>query len=59
MVGDVEKNSFIVLPGKGGQQQAHVLKTVYPHLERIVRSFIVLVPRACDQLLDILLIVWW
>ena len=59
MVGDVEKNSFIVLPGKGGQQQAHVLKTVCPHLERIVRSFIVLVPRACDQLLDILLIVWW
>ena len=28
--GEVEKNSFIALPGKGGLQRANALKTVCP-----------------------------
>ena len=42
-----------------GTQWANALKTVCPDLERIVRSFIVMVQRGCDQLVDILLIGWW
>ena len=30
-----------------------------PHLGRIVRSFIVIVQRGCDQSMDILLMSWW
>ena len=40
-------------------QQANALKTVCPNLERIMRSFIVMVQRGCDQLVDFLLISWW
>ena len=42
-----------------GPQQANVLKTVCPDLERIVRRFLVMVQRGRDQLVDILLIGWW
>ena len=56
---EVEKNSFIALPGKGGLQPANALKTVCPDLEGVVRSIIVMVQRGCDQLMDILLIGWW
>ena len=58
-LGEEEKNSFIALLGKGGQQQANALKTVCPALEGLVRSFIVIVQRGRDQLTDILLMGWW
>ena len=58
-LGEVKKNSFIGLLGKGGQQQANALKTVCPALEGLVRSFTVIVQRGRDQLIDILLMGWW
>ena len=60
VLGEVEKNSFIYVPGKGGHRGlAHALKTMCPDLERVVRSFTVMIQRGCDQLVDILLIGWW
>ena len=55
---EVEKESFITLPGKGGHSGLLPWKSTCPHLERIVRSFIVMVQRGCDQLVDILLRGW-
>ena len=42
-----------------GPQQANALKTVCPDLEGVVRTFIVMVQRGRDQLVDVLLIGWW
>ena len=42
-MGEVEKNSFTAVPGKGGHQQANALKTVCPTPERVVRSFFLFV----------------
>ena len=42
-----------------GPEQANALKTVCPNLEGVVRSFIVMVQRGRDQLMDTLLIGWW
>ena len=58
VAGEVEKYSFIALPGKGGPQRANALKPVCPHLEEVVRSFIVIIQRGRDHV-DLLLIGWW
>ena len=58
-MGEVEKDSFITLPGKGGHSRLLPQKTMCPNLERTVRSFIVMVQRGCDRLVDILLMGWW
>ena len=57
--GGEAENSFIVLPGKRGPQQANALRTLCPNLKREVRGFIVIVLRGCFQRLDILLMGWW
>ena len=58
--GEVEKNSFVDVSGKGGLRGlAYALKTMCPDLEGLVRSFTVMIQRGCDQLVDILLIDWW
>ena len=54
ILGEVEKNSFIALSGKGGHNGLNPSK-----LERIVRNFIVIVQRGHDQLIIVLLIGWW
>ena len=59
VLGEGEKDSFITLPGKGGHSGLLTQKTMCPHLERIVRSFIAVVQRGHDQLVDILLKGWW
>ena len=60
VLGEIEKDSFITLPGKGGHSGLlPQKKTLCPHLETIVRSFIVMVQRGCGQLVDFLLISWW
>ena len=41
VLGEVEKSSFIALPGKGGHSGLMPLKTVYPNC--LVRSFIAIV----------------
>ena len=41
VLGEVERNSFIALPGKGGTQPANALKTVCPAQEGLVRSLTV------------------
>ena len=41
VLGEIEKNSFIALPGKGGHSGLMPLKTVYPNC--LVRSFIAIV----------------
>ena len=38
---------------------ARALKTVSPNLEKIVRSFIVMIQRGHDHVMDILLMDWW
>ena len=58
-MGEVERNSFIALPGKRGQSDLMPSKLCLD-LEGLVRSFILLVQRGgYDQLMDILLIAWW
>ena len=41
----MEKNSFITLPGKGDQSGLMLSKLYVPNLERVVRTFIVIVQR--------------
>ena len=55
-MGAVEKNNFIALPGKGGHSR--LMPTVCLDLEGLVRTFIAMVQRQCDQLVDILLTGW-
>ena len=52
-----KKNCF-ALQGKGGSQWANVSKLCVPTWG-VVRSFIVMVQRRCNQHVDILLIGWW
>ena len=42
-----------------GTQWDNTLKTVCPNLEGVVRRFIVMYQKGCDQLLNILLLNWW
>ena len=50
--GEVEKGSFITLPGRhGGPRWTQALKTMCPLLGKIVRSFVLTVQRGYDQLL--------
>ena len=39
VLGEVEKNSFIALPGKGGTQRAHAWKTACPNLGGFSEEF--------------------
>ena len=57
VLSEVEKDSFITLPDKGGHSGILPQKTMCLNLERIVRSF--MIQRGCDQLADILLMGWW
>jgi len=52
---EIEKKQPYCFARQRGPQQVDALKTVCPHLEGVVRSFIVMVQRGHDQLLDILL----
>ena len=54
VLGGVEKNNFIAFPGKGGQSGL-MLSELCPDIERVVRSFIVMIQRECEQLSDVLL----
>lgn len=56
--GEVEKESFLALPGKGGHSELSP-QTKCPNLGKIVTSFIVMFQRSHDQLVDILLMGWW
>ena len=56
--GEVEKESFLALPGKGGHSELSP-QTKCPNLGKIVTRFIVTVQRSHDQLVDILLMGWW
>ena len=58
-MGEVEKDNFNALLGKREPQWANTPKTMCPNLERIVRSFGIMLQRAHDELVDILLIGWW
>ena len=58
VLGEVEKNSFLTLPGKGGLSKPRPSKPTVPTWETIVRSFTVIVQRGLGQLADILLIGW-
>ena len=58
VLGEVEKNSFIALPGKGGHSGLVPSKLCHD-LEAVVKSFIGMVQRGYDQLVDILLTGWW
>ena len=53
VLGEVENNSFIALPGKGGTQWANDLKPVCSSLKVGVRRCIVMVQRRPDQFRDI------
>ena len=44
-------NSFIALPGKGGHSGLLPSKTVCPDLERVMKSFVVMIQRGHDQLI--------
>ena len=55
--GEVEKNSFIALPGKGGHSRLMPSRLYVPHwrgLGGIINRF-----KKCDQIMDVLLIGWW
>ena len=63
VLGEVEKNSFIGLPAKGGQQQDSALKTVSP-LPPTPATWVVsrldsVQGAGRGQLMGILLIGWW
>ena len=55
-MGEVEKNSFIALPGKGGHRELRPSKLSPPPPWR---SFIVMVQRRLDQFRDFLLMGGW
>ena len=57
VLGEVEKNSFIALPGKGGHGRLTPSKLCVPHWRCSEESFSVQ-GAAHDQLMDILLIGW-
>jgi len=56
--GEVEKNNFIAFPGKGGHSRL-IPSKLCPHLEGVVRSFIVMVQRVQDRPMNVLLIDLW
>ena len=58
VLGEVEKDSFLTLPGKGALSKPMPSKPSVPTWETIVRSFTVIVQRGHGQLVDILLIGW-
>ena len=55
VLGEVQKNSFIALSGKGGRRGLMPSKLCVPPQKRVVRSFTVMVQRGCVQLMDIFL----
>ena len=56
VLGEVEEDSFIALPGKG---EHCGLKTMCLNLGKIATSFIESVQRGHDQLVGIVLMGWW
>ena len=56
---EVIKDSFITLPGTGGHSGTNAFKIMCPHFGKIMRVFMAVVQRGCDQLMDVLLMVWW
>lgn len=56
---EVEKNSFIALPGEGGLSLLKSSKLCGLNLERVVRSLIVIIQRGWDQIVDVLRISRW
>ena len=61
VLGEVENNSFIALPGKGDHSRLMLPKLCVPNWGVwVVRGFIAVVQRrGHDQFMDILLIGWW
>ena len=59
-MGEVGKDSFITLSSKvvGVGSGLMPLKLLCPNLGKIMRSFIVIVQRECEQLADVLLMGW-
>ena len=57
--GEVVKDIFITLPGKEGRSGINAFKIMCPHFGKIMKVFIAVVQRGCDQLMDALLMVWW
>ena len=55
-MGEVEDNSLIALLVKEAAEWANASKTMCPILEGIVTSFIIMVQRWHDKLLDFILI---
>ena len=58
VLGEIKMNSYIALPSKRGLQWANASRLYVPTWG-VVRSFIVMVRRGCDQCVDILLTGWW
>jgi len=59
VLGEVEKNNFIALPGTRGHHRLMPSKLL-SWLEGVVRSFVVTAQRGgCNQLVEIFLIDWW
>ena len=56
VLGEVEKDSFIILPGKGGDKHTHASKHCVSQFGDVMRSFIVMVGRGQGKLTDILLV---
>lgn len=57
---DVEKEElFYFARQRGPELWPMTSKIMCPNLEKIMRSFIVIVQRGSDQLVDILLMGWW
>ena len=59
VLGEVKNDGFIALPGKEGHSGLTPRNTMCPPLGEGMRSFIGIVQRGHDQLMDILLVGWW
>ena len=59
VLGEVKNDGFIALPGKEGHSGLTPRNTMCPPLGEGIRSFIVIVQRGHDQLVDILLVGLW
>ena len=57
--GEVVKDSFVTLPGKQGHSGINAFKFMSSHFRKVMRVFIAIVQRGCDQVMDVLLMVWW
>ena len=53
------KSEFGLLLARQGDHSGPKFSQLCPHLKRVIRNFIVMVQRGCDQFIDIPLIDWW